>query len=118
MDYFKTLSLMIKNPNVRIILIHVVAHGWDVQQINVKNVFLNDDLQEIVYMRKSEGFIDFAQPESVCKLVKALYGLKKEPKSWYDKLHQYLITWGFTNSKYDSLPLQKQWGNSASSRIH
>ena len=31
----------------------------------------------------------------VCKLLKALYGLKKAPKAWYKRIYNYLIKIGF-----------------------
>ena len=31
----------------------------------------------------------------VCKLYKALYGLKHAPRGWYERLHKYLIKIGF-----------------------
>ena len=34
----------------------------------------------------------------VCKLNKALYGLKKAPRAWYERLHNYLIKIGFQRS--------------------
>ena len=37
----------------------------------------------------------------VCKLQKYLYGLKKAPRAWYERLHEYLVNIGFqrTNDK-------------------
>ncbi|XP_018630917.1 uncharacterized mitochondrial protein AtMg00810-like [Nicotiana tomentosiformis] len=34
-------------------------------------------------------------------LHKSLYGLKQAPRAWYNKLHQFLISVGFTTSKTD-----------------
>ena len=31
----------------------------------------------------------------VCKLHKALYGLKEAPRAWYERLHKYLVKIGF-----------------------
>ena len=38
----------------------------------------------------------------VCRLRKALYGLTQEPSSWYEKVHAYLIAFGFENSTTES----------------
>ena len=34
----------------------------------------------------------------VCRLRKALHGLKQTPRSWYGKIHAYLVAFGFENS--------------------
>ena len=47
--------------------------------MDVKTAFLNDDLEEEIYMDQPEGFIAKKQ-EKVCKLVKSLYGLKQALK--------------------------------------
>ena len=31
----------------------------------------------------------------VCKLHKELYGLKQDPKAWYERIHKYLVKIGF-----------------------
>jgi len=54
--------------------------------VDVKNVFLNGDLQEEIYMEQPPGFV--AQGESsglVCRLRKFLYGLKQSPRAWFGK---------------------------------
>ena len=37
----------------------------------------------------------------VCKLKKALYGLKKNPRAWYGRIDSFLTSLGFTKSKVD-----------------
>jgi hypothetical protein len=40
------------------LLIALAAHeGWEVHHMDVKLAFLNDDLQEEVYVEQSTGFI-------------------------------------------------------------
>lgn len=39
----------------------------------------------------------------VCRLYKALYGLKKAPRAWYERLHAYLIKIGFKKINDNSI---------------
>ena len=48
--------------------------------MDVKTTFLNDDLNEEIYMDQLEGFISLGQERKVCRLDKSLYGLKQTPK--------------------------------------
>ena len=52
-------------------------------------------LVEEVYIVQPEAFVDPTKRDMVYKLHKALYGLKKAPKDWYERLHNYLIQIGF-----------------------
>lgn len=54
-------------------------------------------------MCQPEGFFDLQRSNYVCKLKKALCGLKQALRAWYDKLKNCLITnRGFRNSKVDT----------------
>ncbi|RDY01028.1 hypothetical protein CR513_15706, partial [Mucuna pruriens] len=60
----------------------LAAHfGWDLQQFNVKNVFLHENLEEEVYMEIPPRFESHSVKNKVCKLKKALYGLKQYPRA-------------------------------------
>jgi hypothetical protein len=48
-------------------------------EMDVKSAFLNGDLEEEVYMYQPHGFQVQGKEHLVCKLKKALYGLKKAP---------------------------------------
>ena len=53
-------------------------------QLDVKNVFLYGDLLEEVFIEQSPGYV--AQGETcVCKLKKAIFGLKQSPRAWFNK---------------------------------
>ncbi|GJW33913.1 integrase, catalytic region, zinc finger, CCHC-type containing protein [Tanacetum coccineum] len=54
--------------------------------MDMKTAFLNGELNEVFYVSQPKGFVDPDQPTHVYKLKKALYGLKHDPRAWYDKL--------------------------------
>ena len=49
--------------------------------MDVKNVFLNGYINELVYVEQPPSFEDEKKPNHVYKLRKALYGLKQEPRA-------------------------------------
>ena len=63
--------------------------------MDVKLTFLNGIMEEEVYIEQPEGFVDLNKKNMVCKLGKGLYSLKKSPRAWYERFHNYLIKIGF-----------------------
>ena len=53
-------------------------------------------------MSQPPGFINTRFPTHVCKLNKAIYGLKKAARAWYTKLGHALLGWGFQASRADN----------------
>lgn len=49
-DYKETFSLVVKPGTIRVVLSIAVMNGWDLRQMDVNNVFLNDELNEIIFM--------------------------------------------------------------------
>ena len=50
--------------------------GWCVHQMDVKIAFLNGVIEEEVYIEQPEGFDVENRETHVCRLHRALYGLK------------------------------------------
>ena len=63
--------------------------------MDVKSSFLNEILDDEFYIEQQKGFLDFNKRDMVYKLHKSLYGLKQDPRAWYEILHNYLIQIGF-----------------------
>ena len=53
--------------------------------MDVKTAFLNEELEEEIYMNQPDGFVTSGQKGKVCKLLKFLYSLKQAPKQWHEK---------------------------------
>lgn len=84
--------------SVRLLIALAAQEGWPVHHMDVKSAFLNDELQEEVYVRQPDGFLVEGQEDKVLRLSKALYGLRQAPRAWNAKLDQTLRPLGFTHS--------------------
>nr|GEW17246.1 hypothetical protein VITISV_016069 [Tanacetum cinerariifolium] len=76
--YFDTYSTRI-TPVKMIFAIAALRNG-DVHQMDVKMIFLNGNLENILYMNQPEGFMAHGLESKVCRIVKSIYGLRKAPK--------------------------------------
>jgi hypothetical protein len=75
----------------------VVAKGWEVHHIDVKNAFLHNDISDEIYMEQPHGFIK--NSSLVCRLKKLLYGLKQAPRAWYENMDSYFLSHDFVRCK-------------------
>ena len=75
--YFDTYSLVSSITTIRILIVLASIHNLVIHQMDVKNSFLNGDLDEEIYMEQPKGFIVKGKEHNVCKLVKSLYDLKQ-----------------------------------------
>ena len=75
---------------------------WKIHQMDFKTDFLNNVVEEEVYVEQPLIFETHDRESHVCKLKKSLYGLKQAPKTWYGRMDNFLMSLGFTKSKADS----------------
>lgn len=88
--------------SVRTILALAACFGWELWQLDVKNVFLYGELDKTIYMEQPLGYTSHEHPDYACKLKKALYGLKQAPRAWYGKVSQFLQFCGYVASNFDA----------------
>jgi len=55
----------------------------DLDQFDVKTIFIHGDLDEEIYMTQPIGFKTTGKENMVCKLKKSLYELKQSLRQWY-----------------------------------
>ncbi|KAH9736282.1 hypothetical protein KPL71_018042 [Citrus sinensis] len=110
-DYFDTYSPVTRINSIRMIIAVAALRNLEIHQMDVKTTFLNEDLDEEIYMEQPEGFITPGQEKKVCKLVKSLYGLKQAPKQWHEKFDHTMITSGFKINECDKCVYVKETEN-------
>ncbi|CAI7875547.1 unnamed protein product [Closterium sp. NIES-53] len=98
-DYKELFAPVVKPTTLRTLFVGDTIKGWVVKQMVEATVFLNDILEEQIFLAQPERFDDGTG--SVFKLKKAFYGLKKSPRQWYLKLRDVLEEIGFTPSTAD-----------------
>lgn len=93
-DYNETYAPVAKLTTLRVIL--SIANHMDmdmlIHQMDVISAFLNGSLSEEIYMQQPEGF---RKDERVCKLIKAIYGLKQASRMWYEEFNAFIMSIGF-----------------------
>ena len=105
-DYEETFAPVAKLKTVRVLLSIAVNLDWPLYQLDVKNAFLNGDLNEEVYMNVPAGVA--TEPGMVCRLKKALYGLKQSPRAWFERFSQSMKGYGYYQCQTDHTMFVKQ----------
>jgi hypothetical protein len=102
-DYSETFAPTVRYTTLRVLLALACYHDLEVEQFDVVSAFLNADVQETVYMHQPEGFHQFDPNgrKMVCKLNRALYGIKQAPRAWNSCVTEWLENYGFSQSRVD-----------------
>jgi len=86
---------------VRLIIALAAQRQWKIHQMNVKSAFLNDPLDEEVYVKQPSSFIQSGKEEKVHRLTKTLYDLKQTPRAWNKRIDSFLHATGFKKCTSD-----------------
>jgi len=65
--------------------------------MDVEAAFLNGKIKSEIYVPQPRGYEDGT--DRVCKLDKALHGLRESPRAWYECLDKYLQELGFRKAR-------------------
>nr|GEV91958.1 retrovirus-related Pol polyprotein from transposon TNT 1-94 [Tanacetum cinerariifolium] len=97
-DFEESFALVARLEAIRLFIANAASQNMTNFQTDVKTTFLNDELNEVIYVSQTKGFVDSDLPTHVYKLKKALYGLKQAPRARYDKLSRFLTSIEFSKS--------------------
>ena len=100
-DYDETFSPVVRFSSIRTLISLAVEKKMLIHQMDVVTAFLNGNLEEEIYMRQPEGYIEAGQEHLVCKLKKSLYGLKQSPRCWNTAFKDFMQEIGYVQSVAD-----------------
>lgn len=98
-DYTETFSPVVRYVSVRFLFALAVKKGLQIHQMDAITAYLHGEIQESIFMEQPEGFSDGSK--RVCKLNRAIYGLKQAGMLWNAKLDAALLSFGLQKSKLD-----------------
>ena len=101
LDYDETFSPVIRFESFRTLVAIAVQKGLKLHQLDITAAFLNGRLEEEVFMKQLEGFVEEGKEHLVCKLKQSLYGLKQSPRCWNYTLDAHLTSMGYVQSTSD-----------------
>lgn len=69
--------MVTKLTSIHLFISVIASQNWPLHQLNIKNAFLNADLNEEVCVEQPLGFAAWGEYGKVCHLELSLYGLKQ-----------------------------------------
>ena len=101
-DYNGIFSPVVRHTSICVLLALVEILDMELEQLDVKTVFLHGRLDEGIVIEKHEGFEMEGKENFIYKLKRSLYGLKQSPRQWYKRFDEFIVSHGYIRSSYDS----------------
>lgn len=99
-DFDEVYSPVVRYATVRYLMALAVKYNLDIDQMDAVTAFLQGELgEEEIYMLQPEGFVKSGG--KICRLKKALYGLKHSSRVWNTQLDATLQDFGLYRSAVD-----------------
>lgn len=111
-DFDETFSPVIRHSSLRLLFALSINFELNIRHLDVKTAFLNGNLHEDVYMKQPEGYLDSNNSSKVCKLKRAIYGLKQASRVWNQRVDIFFIELGFKKSDFEPCLYSKKCNNS------
>jgi len=97
-DYDETFAPIAKLNSIHVLLSIATNLDWELHQLDIKNTFLNGDVEKEIYMKAPPGFEENGK---VCRLKKSLYRLKQSPRAWFRRFISTLNLLGYKQGHLD-----------------
>ena len=100
-DYDEVYAPVVRYSTIRFLMAMAVKHDLQIDQMDAVTAFLQGELKdEVIFMDQPEGF--GGNRRKVCRLRKAMYGLKQSSRVWNNQLDKALQEFGLCQSKVDT----------------
>lgn len=93
-------SPVARMQTLKILLSFCCQNNLIIEQIDGETAFLNGKVKSEVYVKQPQGYEDGT--DKVLKIDKALYGLRENPRAWYECFDTYIKELGFVRNKNNS----------------
>lgn len=108
-DYEETFSPVVRQSSIRYLMSLAAQYDLEIEQMDAVSAFLQGEVKEEIYVNQPP---EFQIGNKVCKLRKAMYGLKQASREWNKKLDAALKSIGFDQSAVDTCVYYKINGKS------
>ena len=98
-DHDETFSPVVRLESFRALMGLAAKDGYTLHQMDVTTAFLHGVLEEDLYIKQPDGFIQKGREKLVCKLNRSSYKLKQSPRCWNTALHEKLRRWDSSRQK-------------------
>lgn len=98
-DYEETYAPVVRYTTIRLLMAIAIQQNLKIHQMDAVTAFLQGDLDEEIYLEQPEGFSDGSK--MVCRLNRAIYGLKQAGRQWNSKLCGKLKDFGLKKCTMD-----------------
>jgi len=85
-EYEESFSPIAKYASIRVVISITSIMRWRIHQMDVKTTFLDDIIEEELYIEKPHGFEVHGRYSHVCRIKNSFYRLKQAPRAWYSKI--------------------------------
>lgn len=99
-DYTETFAPVIRISSIRLMISIAAINNLHIHHIDVKTAYLNSPLNETIYMH--QPYLFEQGKDLVCKLERAIYGLKQSARCWHERLSQVLHSMKFEQLQSDA----------------
>jgi hypothetical protein len=110
LDFQDTFAPVMSTVSLRMLLSLAAHEDQEIHQMDVETAYLNGEIEEEIYIKQPSGFVQKGNEHRVCRLQKAIYGLRQSGRSWWVTISRFLKELGFKYLVTDQCIFQRRLG--------